>query len=182
MNIARYKNGDNLYWNKKIKHMKGDKNMKKMFVLIPIVGIVALVGISSRNTTLIEKNHIVDASQSKYTSPVSKTIDPSTVIDTTQDYDLSTPEGRVEFMFHDIGDDEKVILTEGGGMIYGEIFQMDPITGEHYNVKNSETDPNAIVALEAKKIMLEREIEMASKEWRIWKNNKFSKCFSDNFK
>ncbi len=138
--------------------------MKKLFVLIPIVGIVALVGISSRNITLIEKNNTVDASKSKYTTPVSKTIDPTTVVDTIQDYDMSTPEGRVEYMFHDIGDDEKVILTEGGGMIYGEIFQMDPITGEHYNVKNSETDPNAIVASEAKKIMLEREIEMANKE------------------
>lgn len=138
--------------------------MKKLFVLIPIVGIVALVGISSRNITLIEKNNTVDASKSKYTTPVSKTIDPTTVVDTIQDYDMSTPEGRVEYMFHDIGDDEKVILTEGGGMIYGEIFQMDPVTGEHYNVKNSETDPNAIVASEAKKIMLEREIEMANKE------------------
>lgn len=138
--------------------------MKKLFVLIPIVGIVALVGISSRNATLIEKNNTVDASKSKYTTPVSKTIDPTTVVDTIQDYDMSTPEGRVEYMFHGIGDDEKVILTKGGGMIYGEIFQMDPVTGEHYNVKNSETDPNAIVASEAKKIMLEREIEMANKE------------------
>lgn len=138
--------------------------MKKLFVLIPIVGIVALVGISSRNTTLIEKNNTVDASKSKYTTPVSKTIDPITVTDTIQDYDMSTPEGRVEYMFHGIGDDEKVILTKGGGMIYGQMITLDPETGEKTVKRDSVTDPDAIAASEAKKIMLEREIEIANKE------------------
>ncbi len=127
--------------------------MKKSMIILPIVGIAALVGISSKNVVLAQN-----------LAPVSKTIDPATVVDNTEDYDLSTPEGRIEHIFRNIGDDEKVILTKGGGMLYGEMYQMDPITGEHYNVKNSETDPNAIVASEAKKIMLAREIEMANKE------------------
>ncbi len=172
MNIARYKNGDNAYSDlNEINDLKGDKKMKKFLILIPIIGIVALVGISSKTTTLIEKSNQVDASNVKYTAPVSKTIDSSTVSDTAGDYDISTPEGLVEYLFRNIGDDEKVILTKGGGMIYGEIYQMDPTTGTHYNVKNSETDPDAIVASEAKKIMLNRLVEEQAEREANKQNN-----------
>ncbi len=122
--------------------------MKKSMIILPIVGIAALVGISSKNVVLAQN-----------LAPVSKTIDPATVVDTAEDYDISTPEGFVEYIFRDIGDDEKVILTKGGGMIYGQMITLDPETGEQVVKRDSATDPEGVVASEAKKILLNRLIE-----------------------
>lgn len=122
--------------------------MKKSMIILPIVGIAALVGISSKNVVLAQN-----------LAPVSKTIDPATVVDTAEDYDISTPEGFVEYLFRDIGDDEKVILTKGGGMIYGQMITLDPETGEQVVKRDSATDPEGVVASEAKKILLNRLLE-----------------------
>ncbi len=122
--------------------------MKKSMIILPIVGIAALVGISSKNVVLAQN-----------LAPVSKTIDPATVVDTAEDYDISTPEGFVEYIFRDIGDDEKVILTKGGGMIYGQMITLDPETGEQVVKRDSATDPEGVVASEAKKILLNRLLE-----------------------
>lgn len=125
--------------------------MKKSMIILPIVGIAALVGISSKNVVLAQN-----------LAPVSKTIDPATVVDTAEDYDISTPEGFVEYLFRDIGDDEKVILTKGGGMIYGQMITLDPETGEQVVKRDSATDPEGVVASEAKKILLNRLLEEAA--------------------